>query len=369
MRRSHRVLVCVLFLCLSMTLRAATEEEPGQEQITEKVPLKNALMAEALRPIKQTAEKLHEDDKDLEALHKVATGFEAQPKTKLTEVQPILIKSSSENDEGVKPMASEAVAGESVDIERTPATAKEAPTPLQKTKAKVSVTPALPVAPVSKVLTKAETKPAPKAVVTEGEPVTAGVTAETSLRWLTNGNTRFMKKQFRADGRTSADRKRLTAGQKPHAIVLACSDSRVPPELVFDQALGEIVVIRTAGEALDSAVIASLEEAAESLDTHLLIVLGHSQCSTVESALKIKDGDSAGSAALDKLLADIRPRLKTVKSDALSENGEVEAALNADGVARDLLKRSELIHKKVKSGQLLIKPALYRTDTGKVTFY
>lgn len=197
----------------------------------------------------------------------------------------------------------------------------------------------------------------------------AGVSAEQSLKWLTNGNIRFVKKNFRKDGRSEQDRKRLLAGQKPHAIVLSCADSRVPPEIIFDQALGEIFTIRVAGEALDSSVIASIEYAVEHLGSKLLIVMGHTQCGAVKATLTTKEGDSAGSESLDKMIADIRPHLKTVSSDKTSPNLEIESTLNADGVARDLVHRSAIIRKKVEAGELKIKPALYRMDSGKVSFY
>ena len=196
-----------------------------------------------------------------------------------------------------------------------------------------------------------------------------GVPADKALRWLMNGNTRYITKRIRADGRGPDDRKRLTAGQKPHTIVLSCSDSRVPPEVVFDQTLGEIFVIRVAGEAIDSSVIASIEYALEHLGSKLLVVMGHTKCGAVDAALKVKEGSSAGSESLDRLLADIRPRLRSVAGKSASADLEVESTLNADGVARDLLKRSEIIRKKVEAHELTIKPALYRLDSGKASFY
>jgi carbonic anhydrase len=202
-----------------------------------------------------------------------------------------------------------------------------------------------------------------------GHTLGKGIAADQSLRWLINGNVRFTSKKLRSDGSGSADRQRLVVGQHPHAIVLACSDSRVPPETVFDQALGEIFVIRVAGEALDSSVIASVEYAVEHLGSRLLVVMGHTKCGAVDTALKVKEGTSAGSPDLDRLLADIRPRLSSVSNNKLSPNLEVESTVNADGVARDLLKRSEIVRKKVDAGDLVIKPALYRLDSGKVTFY
>lgn len=217
---------------------------------------------------------------------------------------------------------------------------------------------------------KVEPKSAPTPVApTSSAPAGEPVAAETSLRWLTNGNLRYQKKNFRGDGRMPADRERTAAAQKPHAIVLSCSDSRVAPEIVFDQGIGEIFTVRVLGEALDGSVIASIEDALQRLGSKLLIVMGHTKCDAVDMALKIKDGDSSGSDAIDELLGDIRPRLKTVMTEARSANLEIEATLNADGVARELVKRSELVRKRVEAGELVIKPALYWIDSGKVRFY
>lgn len=198
----------------------------------------------------------------------------------------------------------------------------------------------------------------------------SSVSAEQSLKWLSNGNTRFSKKHFRADGRSEKDRARIwNGGQKPHAIVLACSDSVVPPEVVFDQALGEIYVIRTLGEVTDSAALASLEYAVQFLGAHLLVVMGHTRCDAVQGIVQVKEGESAGSEALDLLLSQIRVHTKSYTTEKASHDLEVESTLNADGVARDLVKRSEIIRKRVEAGQLVIKSALYRGDSGKVSFY
>lgn len=80
----------------------------------------------------------------------------------------------------------------------------------------------------------------------------------------------------------ASDLKRLSTGQKPHTIVLSCSDSRVPPEVLFDQKLGEIFVIRTAGQAIDSSVLASIEYAVSHLGTNLIVVMGHESCGAVK---------------------------------------------------------------------------------------
>ena len=258
---------------------------------------------------------------------------------------------------------------------------------LSRGHAPASVEPASVKAPAVKVETKPAPKQEPTTPVVEAAPAKAEaaaepvheakpaanpeakLAAEQSLKWLTNGNTRFIKKANRADGRSPADRQRLVGGATPHAIILSCSDSRVPPELIFDQALGEIVTIRVAGEALDSSVIASIEAELHGKGPKLLVVLGHTNCSAVDAAVHYKEGQSAGSEFLDKAINEIRPHLKTAKTDHPSQDLAVESTLVADGTARELVKRSELIRHKVETGELVIKTALYRLDSGKVTFY
>jgi carbonic anhydrase len=268
---------------------------------------------------------------------------------------------------------------EEADKPREPAAATTAPAvkgkPAAKTEKVEKAKESKEIKTVSPAVKEKESEAAQSHTAAPTLPTTAsaltGVPAETSMKWLTNGNTRYLKRSFRSDGKAQTDRDRTAPKQKPHAIVLTCSDSRVPPELIFDQGLGEIFTIRVAGEAIDSSVLASIEYAIENINPspHLLIVMGHTKCGAVDAALNIKDGDSAGSEALDKLLTDIRPRLKTVMSEKRSSNLEVESTLNADGVARDLVKRSEIIRKKVESGELVIKPALYWVDTGRVRFF
>ncbi len=190
--------------------------------------------------------------------------------------------------------------------------------------------------------------------------------AQTAWTYLKNGNNRYLKKHYRKDGKTSEDRKRLAKGQAPHTIVLSCSDSRVPPEHIFDQALGELFVIRVAGEALDSSVVASIEYAVAHLGTQLLVVMGHESCGAVKAAATAQAGVSTGSADLDKLVADIKPRLTRFPSSSSTKNYIEESKVNASSVAQDLLNRSAIIRDKVKAGQLTIKPALYYLETGAV---
>lgn len=200
----------------------------------------------------------------------------------------------------------------------------------------------------------------------EGHPT--GVSPETSLKWLMNGNSRFNKSHLRRDGQAHKDVVRLSSGQQPHAIVLSCSDSRVPPEIVFDQKLGEVFTVRTAGQSLDNNAIGSIEYAVEHLGSRLIVVMGHTACGAVKAAHGTLGGSSAGTPALDALVHDIHPRIAEFKSKTPSEKFQKESWANAEGVARDLIRRSTLLGSKWEKGELWIVPSLYDLSSGEVAF-
>lgn len=196
-----------------------------------------------------------------------------------------------------------------------------------------------------------------------------GVPPETALRWLTNGNTRFLKSHLRKDGQSHADVARLSKGQHPHSIVISCSDSRVPPEVIFDQKLGEIFTVRTAGQALGHNSIGSIEYAVEHLGTKLILVMGHTSCGAVKAAFETLGGASAGSESLDDLVKDIHPRIASFKGKTASPAMEKESWANAEGVANDLIARSKILSQKWMHGQIMIVSALYDLNTGRVSFH
>lgn len=187
-----------------------------------------------------------------------------------------------------------------------------------------------------------------------------------ALQLLQSGNHRFTTSHLRKDGAMKADRERLVSGQKPHAILLSCSDSRVPPEIVFDQKLGEIFVIRTAGQSLDYSAIASIEYAVSHLGTNLIVIMGHESCGAVKAALSTLKGGDAGSPWLNKLVADLHPRLKRFTNLTPTDGVLVESWANVEGVERDLLEKSEIIRRLVESNEVGIQNALYHLGSGKV---
>ena len=195
-----------------------------------------------------------------------------------------------------------------------------------------------------------------------------GVDPSKALGWLKNGNARFLNHKLRNDGQSKKDIQHLSHGQAPHTIVLSCSDSRVPPEVVFDQKLGEIFVVRTAGEALDHNAIGSIEYAVSHLGARLILVMGHTSCGAVKAALGTMNGEDAGSPSLNHLVKDLHPRIAQYKGKKMTSDLAEESLANTQGVAKDLISRSKILADKVTSGELQIKTALYHLDSGKVDF-
>ncbi len=180
---------------------------------------------------------------------------------------------------------------------------------------------------------------------------------------LFEGNGRFMSGHVHSHD-FGAERKALVTGQHPKAIVLSCSDSRLPPELVFDQTLGELFVVRSAGNVADTIGLASMEYAAEHLHTRLLVVLGHEKCGAVTAA---SQGGKMPSPNLEALMKELGPSLEGLKGkftgDELVHRG-VEA--NVAATAEEILQRSPLLAKLVKEGELTMIRAVYDLDSGQV---
>lgn len=229
-----------------------------------------------------------------------------------------------------------------------------------------------PTVPPAHVLAEAEVPkeiiPAPGNTSLNLHSIPDGAEPEKALTWLKNGNKRFLKSWFRKDGKAKSDIQTLATGQHPHTIVLSCADSRVPPEHVFDQALGEIFTVRVAGEALDTSVIASIEYAALHLGTRLILVMGHTQCGAVAATIEAHGRDPAGSPSLDRLVADIGPRVDYATPENKTKDLYKESFDNAKGVAADLVSRSDIIRSLVAKGRVKVVTAIYTLKTGAVDF-
>jgi carbonic anhydrase len=192
------------------------------------------------------------------------------------------------------------------------------------------------------------------------------VAPDQALGWLKNGNNRYLNGFFRKDGASKTDVNRLSTGQTPHTIVLSCSDSRVPPEVVFDQKLGEIFVVRTAGEMVDDSVLASIEYGVEHLGANLILVMGHSSCGAVKAAFGTPAGTDTGSPYINALVAEVQPRIAQRMRSPASAGFVAEGWDNARGVSLKLMEKSKIIRDAAKSGTLRLETALYHLDSGKV---
>ena len=184
---------------------------------------------------------------------------------------------------------------------------------------------------------------------------------------LIHGNQRFSQGRPTHPAQSSARRAELASGQHPEAIILSCSDSRVPPEIVFDRGLGELFVVRTAGEVADDVAVASIEYSVEHLGSKLIVVLGHESCGAVKAALNTPLGKSAGSSSLDQLVGMIRPDVGELQGQ---EDPTVIRSVksHAVAVARSLSAKSHIIRHAVEQGHVKIVSGVYDLDTGRVQF-
>jgi carbonic anhydrase len=167
-------------------------------------------------------------------------------------------------------------------------------------------------------------------------------------------------------GMTAAEaatrRAELKTSQHPFAIVLSCSDSRVPPEIVFDQGLGDLFVIRVAGNVIDDHSLGSIEYAADHLAVRLIVVLGHQRCGAVKAAKETIAAKTEAPAHIQSLVTAIQPAVEaTAKGDL---NATIEA--NVRNVTQALRSSTPVLKPKVDSGELKVLGAYYSLDTGAV---
>lgn len=190
---------------------------------------------------------------------------------------------------------------------------------------------------------------------------------------LQEGNGHFIQGKLVNVGQNLVSkREKLANEQKPFAIVLSCSDSRVAPEMIFDQGLGDLFVIRVAGNVLNSDNIASIEYAVKKLEAHLIIVMGHDSCGAIQSAINSSNSSTVISPALERLNSSIRKNILIGEGsldNSASGNGYYQAAFaNARGVIKSLLKESQLLESQFERKRIVIVPAIYSIESGRVEF-
>ena len=199
------------------------------------------------------------------------------------------------------------------------------------------------------------------------------ISAPGALERLAEGNRRFVSG---APGRRYATARphETAAGQDPFAIVLGCSDSRVPAEIVFDQGLGDLFVIRVAGNIVAPSQVGSVEFAAERFGTQLVVVLGHTECGAVLATIEeLEDPSVTRLPNLRSIVDRIRPSVEPLFETELREdpNALVRKAVRANirAAANHLRHGSQLLEKRLQNGDLFIVGAEYSLETGVVDFF
>jgi carbonic anhydrase len=194
------------------------------------------------------------------------------------------------------------------------------------------------------------------------------VSPDEAIKILKDGNARFLEQKAAHPNSDKIRLMEVSKGQKPFVTINGCSDSRVPPEVLFDQGLGDLFVVRTAGNVSATDQVGTIEYGTEHLGTRLVVVLGHTKCGAVTAVAK---GEHV-SGNIPALVSTIVPPVKKVKSAHPNEATEKwlnEAILaNTYESIANILKKSEIVRELVMGGKVKIVAAMYDVDSGKVEF-
>ena len=194
----------------------------------------------------------------------------------------------------------------------------------------------------------------------------------TALRRLQDGNRRFVQDlRSIASLTTSAQRAALAAGQSPFAVILSCADSRVPSEMVFDQGLGDLFVVRVAGNVVAPSLVGSVEYAVDTFGTELVVVMGHTGCGAVKATLDYLERPAVGSKNVLDIVERIRPSVEPLVSTSTDKSALMSAATRANvrASAAQLRSGSPLFEERIAAGKLLIVGAEYSLESGEVDMF
>lgn len=188
-----------------------------------------------------------------------------------------------------------------------------------------------------------------------------GPSPDAALRLLLEGNQRFIQGLVRHPHQTVERRKETSASQAPFAVVLTCADSRLSPEIVFDQGLGDLFVIRNAGNLLSDHVLGSIEYAVEHLHSPLIVVMGHTRCGAVAAA--VAGGEAGGHVqSIVNSLAPVVAVARARGGDTANQAEQINARMSADA----LVASDPVLAKAVAAGKLKVVAARYNLATGAV---
>ncbi len=189
----------------------------------------------------------------------------------------------------------------------------------------------------------------------------AALTPESGLRRLQEGNKRFVDEALLHPDRTEERRLSLVETQSPYAVIVTCSDSRVVPEVIFDEGLGDLFVIRVAGNVIGPTERESVEYAVDHLGPVIVVVMGHENCGAVEAVVEGQAQD------IPEIAAFIQPSVKEAKSLKSTDLLRLSIELNAQKM-RALLLKSGVVDKQVRAKSIAVHAAYYNQQTGVVEF-
>ncbi len=181
---------------------------------------------------------------------------------------------------------------------------------------------------------------------------------------LKEGNGRYTNGNLQHPGQTAERRIELAKSQHPFAIIVDCSDSRVPPEIVFDQGLGDLFIFRVAGNVIDDHGLGSIEYAVDHLGVRLIVVLGHQRCGAVQAAKETIGAKGKAPGHIESLVTAIKPAVEATAKDDL----ETTVKANVKNVVQALRSSTPILKAKVDSGEIQVIGGYYSLDTGAVTF-
>jgi carbonic anhydrase len=181
---------------------------------------------------------------------------------------------------------------------------------------------------------------------------------------LKEGNGRYTSGNLQHPGQTTERRTELAKTQYPFASIVSCSDSRVPPEIVFDQGLGDLFIVRVAGNVINDEGLGSIEYSVDHLGTRLIVVLGHQRCGAVQAAKETIAAKGKAPGHIESLVTAIKPAVETTAKDDL----DATIKANVKNVVQALRSSTPILKAKVDSGEVKVIGGYYSLDTGAVTF-
>ena len=181
---------------------------------------------------------------------------------------------------------------------------------------------------------------------------------------LKEGNGRYTGGNLQHPGQTAERRTELANTQHPFATIVSCSDSRVPPEIVFDQGLGDLFIVRVAGNVINDEGLGSIEYSVDHLGTRLILVLGHQSCGAVKAARETIAAKGKAPGHIESLVTAIKPAVEATAKDDL----DATVKANVKNVVQALRSSTPILKAKVDSGDIRVLGGYYSLETGAVTF-